>query len=111
MANQYAFLLDEHVAEHVARKLRRLGHGVTRVRSQRGASLADRDVVDLARSQGRAVVTRNGKHYVVLHNAGVRHEGIFVCKGDDEQLVVADQIHQLVKDRLHLTQQLFRVVG
>ena len=65
----------------------------------------------LSRSHRRAVVTRNWNDYVAIHEEGVRHEGIFVCRGDEAQLQVADAIHELAKNRPHLTQQLFRIMG
>jgi uncharacterized protein with PIN domain len=111
MARRHRLLLDEHIAEHVARKLRRLGYNVTRVRSKRHVSIPDELVLAQALSERRAVVTRDAEDYLRLHEQGARHAGIVVCRKDAFQVRLAHQVHAAIKDVVHLDQQLFRIDG
>ena len=49
---------------------------------QANRGIEDSDVLDFARSKGRAVLTSNRKHFINLHRQDSRHHGIVVCKED-----------------------------
>jgi predicted nuclease of predicted toxin-antitoxin system len=61
-------LLDEMLSPAIARELRERGHDVLAVAEQRGwAALSDPEVLAVARTERRAVVTNNLRDYRPLH--------------------------------------------
>ena len=65
-------LLDEHFSPEIARQLRERGHDAVAVREQTGVrGLSDRDVLALATTQRRAVVTENVADFIELHRVAV----------------------------------------
>jgi predicted nuclease of predicted toxin-antitoxin system len=81
-------LLDEMLAPAIARALRDRGHDVDAVSGQAGREgLSDADVMALARSQQRVVVTNNVRDFRPLHVEAVRpggpgHCGVIFMSGD-----------------------------
>ena len=74
-------LLDEHFSPEIARQLRALGHDVDAARERADVrGLADRALLGLARSEGRAVVTENVADFAALHAEAIvrgdHHPGI-----------------------------------
>lgn len=75
-------LLDEMLSRAIAQRLREKGHDVEAVNGNpEHQQLSDPEVLDLARSQGRAVVTNNLVDFRPLHNeaiapGGPGHHGI-----------------------------------
>ena len=65
-------LLDEHFSPEIARQLRDRGHDALAVREHPDArGLSDRDVLTLATTQRRAVVTENVADFIELHRAAI----------------------------------------
>lgn len=65
-------LLDEHFSPEIARQLRDRGHDAVAVREHPGmGGLSDRDVLALATTQRRAVVTENVADFIELHRAAI----------------------------------------
>ncbi|MDQ2934627.1 MAG: DUF5615 family PIN-like protein [Chloroflexota bacterium] len=65
-------LLDEHFSPEIARQLRDRGHDVIAARD--GAELhglADRDLLGMATTERRAIVTENVVDFVELHRSSV----------------------------------------
>jgi hypothetical protein len=61
-------LLDELLSPAIARELRERGHDVLAIAEQTGwAALSDPEVVALARTERRAIVTNNLRDYRPLH--------------------------------------------
>jgi hypothetical protein len=74
-------LLDEHFSPEVARQLRKGGHDVVAARERTDLhGVADADLLALATTERRAVVTENVADFVELHRTSVitrrRHYGI-----------------------------------
>ncbi len=69
-------LLDEMLSPVIARELRVRGHDVTAIKETPGHErLSDPEVMDLARSERRAVVTDNLRDYRPLHHAAITTGG------------------------------------
>jgi hypothetical protein len=69
-------LLDEMLSPVIAGHLRDLGHDVDAIKgSPRHEALSDGEVMDLARTQRRAVVTNNLVDFRPLHHAAVTPGG------------------------------------
>lgn len=76
-------LLDEHHDPEAARQLSARGHDVSALAARaHGRNLSDPEVLDLATTEERAVVTENARDFAVEHRrrlaAGVTHLGIIV---------------------------------
>jgi hypothetical protein len=81
-------LADEHFPVQIVYRLRRLGYEVTTVREigseKSGDSLPDDQVLQHAIRHKTAVVTKNVKHFSVLHGqTHGRHYGIIACSFSD----------------------------
>jgi Domain of unknown function (DUF5615) len=68
-------LLDEMLSPVIAAQLRERGHDVQAVKGSEHEALSDSDVMDLARSQGRAVVTNNLVDFRRLHHEAIASGG------------------------------------
>src|SRR3954470_5444550 len=84
MALLYA---DEDVPLPVTERLRQLGHDVLTAfeAGQANQRIADADQLAFATKVGRAVLTRNRRHYISLHRRSDLHAGI-VSVTDDPDL-------------------------
>ncbi len=81
MARLYA---NENFPQPVVQELRRLGHDVLTVVETGKAeqSWPDEAVLEFARSEGRAILTLNRKHFIKLHQQSPDHAGIVCCTFD-----------------------------
>lgn len=68
-------LLDEMLSPQIAELLQSRGHDVEAIKGSPNERLADPEVMELARSSERAVVTNNLRDYRPLHNAAVAPGG------------------------------------
>lgn len=68
-------LLDEMLSPDIAELLRGRGHDVQAIAASASAEISDPEVLDLARSQQRAVVTNNVRDFRPLHVAAVQAGG------------------------------------
>jgi predicted nuclease of predicted toxin-antitoxin system len=77
------FYLDEDLAPQVAERLRKMGLDAVSALEVGNAELTDRDQLRFAAQQGRCLVTRNARHFVVLAQVAIRdqdpHAGIVLC--------------------------------
>ncbi len=77
------FYLDEDLAPQVAERLRKMGLDAVSALGVGNAQLSDRDQLRFAARQGRCLVTRNARHFVLLAQAAIRdqdpHAGIVLC--------------------------------
>ncbi|GAC1520246.1 MAG: hypothetical protein NVS2B6_03580 [Thermoleophilaceae bacterium] len=79
-------LLDEMLSPDIAEQLRERGHDVQAIAVSEHTELDDAEVLDVARSQKRAVVTNNVRDFRPLHIAAVQpggagHYGIVFMSG------------------------------
>ena len=108
MARLYA---DEDIPRSVSVRLRELGHDVLTVREagKDGRGIPDDQVLSFAHSEGRAVVSRNRKHFVRLHGKSPAHSGIIVFTEDLEYAALADRIHAAIVAEGDLAGRLIKV--
>ena len=83
MARLYA---DEDFPLPAAQRLRQLGHDVLTAFEAGQANKAIGDSVQLAfaTSLGRAILTRNRRHFIALHNRSTQHSGIISITDDPD---------------------------
>jgi Domain of unknown function (DUF5615) len=75
-------------------RLRELGHDVVTVQETGKADqkFPDAEVLAFATADGRGVLTINRKHFIRLHNSGIRHAGIVACTLDSDFNRLAERI-------------------
>src|SRR5262249_36337037 len=108
MALLYA---DENFDFPVVEELRRLGHDVLTAQEagQAQQKVSDAAVLAFAVRQGRAVVTYNRRHFILLHIRAPVHGGIIVCSPDADSAALALRIDQAIASCPDMSNQLLRV--
>jgi predicted nuclease of predicted toxin-antitoxin system len=96
------FYLDEDLAPTIAQQLRRRGTDAVSVHDVGMTGLSDLAQLDHAAAAGRALVTRNVRHFRVLGDDRIRsqtpHAGIVLCPASlrgSEYRVIVDALIQL----------------
>ena len=74
-AARVKLLLDEMLSPVIAARLRERGHDVEAVKGSEHEELSDSDVMNLARAQGRAIVTNNLVDFRPLHHEAITPGG------------------------------------
>ncbi len=105
------FYSNENFPLPVVIRLRALGHDVLTIQEAGRAdqALPDKDVLEFATKENRAVLTLNRLHFIRLHQAQPNHAGIVVCKFDADFAAQAERVHQAVTGLESLAGQLIRV--
>lgn len=105
------FYANENFPLPVVEGLRLLGHDVLTIQEsgRGGKRVSDEEVLAFARSERRAVLTLNRKHFVRLHIDNSVHEGILVCTFDPDFAGQAKRIHAAIEPLPQLSSQLIRV--
>ncbi len=108
MARLYS---NENFPIPVVEELRRLGHDVISIqeRGRANEGTPDDEVLQMATSEDRAVLTINRKDYIRLHRKSAQHAGIIVCTYDPDYPGQAARIHAAVEACLDLHGELIRV--
>ena len=80
-------LLDEMLSPDIGHLLHDRGYDVQAIAASANAELSDPEVLDLARSQQRAVVTNNVRdfrplHIAAVHAGGAGHYGVIFMAGN-----------------------------
>jgi Domain of unknown function (DUF5615) len=77
------FSLDEDLAPQIAERLRDAGFDAVSALEVGNTQLSDREQLHYASGEGRSLVTRNIRHFVVLARDAIsrqeRHAGIVLC--------------------------------
>jgi len=83
MAHLYA---DEDFPFPVVKRLRQLGHDVLTAleAGQANQAIEDADQLAIATSLGRAILTRNRRHFIPLHKRSPNHAGIISITDDPD---------------------------
>lgn len=80
------FYANENFPLPVVLELRKLGHDVltSLEAGKANRSIPDEEVLEFGRSENRALLTLNRKHFVRLHESGAAHAGIVTCTFDPD---------------------------
>lgn len=108
MARLYS---NENFPIPVVEILRALGHDIVSIqdRGRAGEAVTDPDVLDLATSENRAILTLNRRDFINLHSQRPNHCGIIVCTVDSDFERQAQRIHEQLQATPILDGQLIRV--
>jgi predicted nuclease of predicted toxin-antitoxin system len=102
---------NENFPLPVVEALRAMGHNVMTVRESGKAEQAvpDREILDFAVGEDRALLTLNRKHFVRLHKERPEHAGIAVCTFDPNFERQAHRINAALEAESALTGRLIRI--
>ena len=105
MARLYA---NEIFPLPVVLELRKLAHDVltTVEAGTANQAIPDEEVLEFARSQNRAVLTLNRKHFVRMHKDGTPHSGIIACTFDPDFSAQAHRIDESLRGTGNLSGKL-----
>ncbi|MCK6620638.1 MAG: DUF5615 family PIN-like protein [Calditrichaceae bacterium] len=108
MARLYA---NENFPLPVVEELRKLEHDVLTIEEtgKSDQSFPDEKVLEFAAADKRAVLTFNRKHFIRLHKAQFKHEGIIACTFDIDFEALAKRIHEAIASKKSLSGQLIRI--
>lgn len=101
--------VDEQFPRQVVELLRALGHDVLTVQEAGNAGLSDKDVLDFAVREDRAVLTLNRRDFFRLHRLQPNHAGIVACKDDQDWERLTTNINRAILSVETLTGRLIRV--
>jgi len=77
------FYLDEDLSPKIAVQLRKKGIDVVSAIEAGNLQMSDREQLAYAAGEGRCLVTRNARHFIVLAQEAIRrqepHAGIILC--------------------------------
>lgn len=77
------FLLDESADARIARHLRWLGHDITTIAADHASSLADREVLEIARREGRILITDDRDFGELIFAHELSHTGVIYLRFGD----------------------------
>lgn len=100
--SSFRFLLDEHVWGGLIKLGQEIGADVVLVQSQLPEGTSDEDVLALAASQQRILLTSNAQDFAPLavkwFQDGRDHYGIIVVPGRTSRHLLSHALHHLVKN-------------
>ena len=105
-------LADENFPMPAVSVLHRLGHDVVTLLhlEQAGLALPDEDVLRLATSLDRCLLTLNRKDFIKLHRQQPDHAGIIICKADADFTALAQRVDDCLTNQTdNVRGQLLRV--
>ena len=108
MARLYS---NENFPIPVVEALRVLGHDVTTIqeRGRGNEAVPDAEVIELAVTEERAVLTLNRRDFIRLHNENSDHCGIIVCTVDRDFEGQAERIDRELQATNELRGNLIRI--
>ena len=93
-------------------QLRRYGYDVMTLLDMNlaGQAIPDDEVLALATSLNRCIITLNRKDFIKLHSQHPNHAGIMVCTVDSNFMALTDRIHTCLSQvGVSTAEQLLRV--
>ena len=105
------FYSNENFPLPVVEALRTLGHDVLTIQEtgRVDQSLPDKEGLEFATKERRAVLTLNRLHFIRLYREQSNHAGIVVCTFDPDIAAQTQRIHEAVAGKESLAGQLMRV--
>ena len=108
---RFSFYSNENFVLDMVKMLRKLGHTVITSygAGQANQSIPDDEVLNYATRYSLAVITFNRDDFIKLHNNGVQHSGIIVCKTDRDYQSQVNCLDNYLKTQDNLVNRLIRI--
>lgn len=108
---KFSFYSNENFVFDMVKMLRQLGHTVitSYEAGQANQGIPDDEVINHATRNNLIVITFNRDDFIELHNNGVRHSGIVVCKTDRDYKGQVDCLHNYLQTQGSLVERLIRI--
>ena len=107
----FSFYSNENFALDMVKMLRVLGHNVITSydAGQANRSIPDKEVLDFATRSNLTVITFNRDDFIELHNNGIQHSGILICKTDRDYQGQVDFLNEYLQNQESLINRLIRI--
>ncbi len=91
---------NENFPMDIIRELRQLGYDVltSYEAGQANQGIPDEEVLIFGTRNQRIVITLNRDDFIALHNSGIAHNGIIICKTDRDYLGQTQTLHAYLQD-------------
>lgn len=108
----FRFYGNENLAAELVHQLRVFGHDVLTSYDVGNANqgIPDEQVLAMATTEKRCVLTFNRDDFLALHRSGIEHEGIVVCKDDPDRQGLAKVLNDYLMTQSTLRNRLIRVL-
>ncbi|MEL6439810.1 MAG: DUF5615 family PIN-like protein [Cyanobacteria bacterium J06621_8] len=108
---RFRFYSNENFAYEMVKILRILGYTVTTSyeAGQANQGIPDDEVLDYAVQNNLALITFNRDDFIELHNNGIQHLGIIVCKTDRDYQGQIDCLNNYLQTQNSLVNRLIRI--
>ncbi len=102
---------DENFPLEIVRQLRQLRYDVltSYEAGQANQGIPDNAVLAFAAQNQRVLITLNRDDFLTLHQSGIFHTGIIICKDDRDYLRQSQVLHLCLSENLELTNRLIRI--
>ncbi len=107
----FSFYSNENFVLDMVEMLRRLGHTVITSydAGQANQSIPDNEVLYFATRNNLAVITFNRDDFIELHNNGIQHSGIIICKTDRDYQGQVNFLDEYLQNQESLINRLIRI--
>jgi hypothetical protein len=107
----FSFYSNENFALDMVEMLRRFGHTVITSydAGQANQSIPDNEVLYFATRNNLAVITFNRDDFIELHNNGIQHSGIIICKTDRDYQGQVNFLDKYLQNQESLINRLIRI--
>jgi predicted nuclease of predicted toxin-antitoxin system len=108
---KFSFYSNENFALGMVKILRKLGHTVITSydAGQANQKKSDNEVLDFATRNNLAVITFNREDFIELHNNGIQHSGIIICKDSRDYQGQIEFLHNYLQTQASLINRLVRI--
>ena len=106
------FYSNENFPLDLVQELLQLGYNVltSYEAGQANQKINDANVIKFAHKNQRVVITLNREDFIKLHQQGIKHSGIVICKEDRDYQGQAIKIHEFIlQERQSLAGRLIRI--
>ena len=108
---KFSFYSNENFALDMVNILRSLGyHVITSYDAgQANQGISDDRVLNYATRNGLILITFNRDDFIKLHQSGLKHAGIIICKTDRDYQGQITKLHEYLQNQTSLTNRLIRI--
>ena len=108
----HRFYANENLARSLVNQLRQQGYDVQTSYEAGNANqnIPDPDVLTYATTEDRCVITYNRQDFIKLHQTGIDHGGIIICKDDRDHSAQAEALEHYLGTCRTLRNRLLRVL-